>query len=162
MEEPRNSCAPNRNSTIEDARPGLNLRWELTTPALPRTDKDTLPHRPVRPQRLVGDRLDKDGRVITQKNPFWYIPKKVLSLSHGSINVGIDQQFKLREQLIQARKSVDLTQVELAVRLGRPQSFVSKYERGERRLDIIEFCEVCRALGKDPVRFLQRFYSEES
>jgi transcriptional regulator with XRE-family HTH domain len=75
--------------------------------------------------------------------------------------VGIDEQSKLREQFIQTRKSVGLTQVELADRLRRPQSFVSKYERGERRLDIIEFCEVCRALGIDPVRFLQRFCSEE-
>jgi len=97
----------------------------------------------------------------SEKNLFWYIPKKVLSFSHGLITVGIDEQSKLREQLIQARKSVALTQVELAVRLGRPQSFVSKYERGERRLDIIEFCEVCRALGNDPVRFLQHFCSEE-
>jgi transcriptional regulator with XRE-family HTH domain len=76
--------------------------------------------------------------------------------------VGIDEQSKLREQFIQARKSACLTQVELADRLGRPQSFVSKYERGERRLDIIEFCEVCRALEIDPVRFLQRFCNEES
>lgn len=50
-----------------------------------------------------------------------------------------------------------ITQVGLAERLGRPQSFVSKYERGERRLDVIELCEVCHALGIDPVAFLQRF-----
>ena len=76
--------------------------------------------------------------------------------------MGIDEQAKLRAQFIQARKSVGLTQVELADRLRRPQSFVSKYERGERRLDLIEYCEVCRALGIDPVRFLQRFCGEES
>jgi transcriptional regulator with XRE-family HTH domain len=76
--------------------------------------------------------------------------------------VEIDEYAKLREQFIQARKSAGLTQVDLADRLGRPQSFVSKYERGERRLDVIEFCEVCRALGADPVAFLQRFCSEGS
>ena len=75
--------------------------------------------------------------------------------------MGIDRQAKLRAQFIQARKSVGLTQMGLADRLGRPQSFVSKYERGERKLDIIEFCEVCRALGVDPVRFIQSFCSEE-
>jgi transcriptional regulator with XRE-family HTH domain len=33
--------------------------------------------------------------------------------------------------------------------LGRPQSYVSKYERGERRLDVVEFLAVARALGTD-------------
>jgi transcriptional regulator with XRE-family HTH domain len=80
--------------------------------------------------------------------------------SHGSIAVGIDDETKLRGQFIQARKSAGLTQVGLADRLRRPQSFVSKYERGERKLDVIEFCEVCRALGIDPVAFLRRFCSE--
>ena len=78
------------------------------------------------------------------------------------MTVGNDEQAKLRDQFIQARKSTGLTQVELADRLGRPQSFVSKYERGERKLDLIEFCEVCRALGIDPVAFLRRFCSEGS
>ena len=73
------------------------------------------------------------------------------------MRVGIDEQTKLREQFIQARKSAGFTQVELAELLRRPQSFVSKYERGERKLDVIEFCEVCRALGIDPVVFLERF-----
>ena len=40
-----------------------------------------------------------------------------------------------------------MTQVELADLLGRPQSFVSKYERGERRLDVVEFLEIADALG---------------
>ena len=48
--------------------------------------------------------------------------------------------------LIQARKAIGLTQRELAIKLGRPQSFVSKYERGERRLDVIEFLLVARKL----------------
>jgi transcriptional regulator with XRE-family HTH domain len=50
-------------------------------------------------------------------------------------------------QLIHARKSAHLTQQQLAVRLDKPQSFVSKYERGERRLDVIEFIRVTHALG---------------
>ena len=74
----------------------------------------------------------------------------------------IDEQAKLRGQFIQARKSAGFTQSDLAGRLRRPQSFVSKYERGERRLDVIEFCEVCRALSIDPVAFLQLFCSEGS
>jgi len=53
---------------------------------------------------------------------------------------------RLKTQLLQARTAAGITQVDLAARLGRPQSFVSKYERGERRLDLIEFLEVCDAL----------------
>jgi transcriptional regulator with XRE-family HTH domain len=89
-------------------------------------------------------------------------PKKGFIVFHGAITVGIDEQAKLREQFIEARRSAGLTQVGLADRLGRPQSFVSKYERGERKLDVIDFCEVCRALGIDPVAFLRRFCSEGS
>ena len=48
-----------------------------------------------------------------------------------------------------------MTQEELARRLKRPQSFVSKYENGERRLDIVEFLHVARAIGVDPVDLLR-------
>lgn len=70
----------------------------------------------------------------------------------------IDAQRRFRELLVEARKNADLTQAELSTRLRRPQSFVSKYERGERRLDVVEFGEVARALGVDPVRFLAKLY----
>ena len=62
----------------------------------------------------------------------------------------------LRSLLIQARESAGLTQVELSGRLGRPQSFVSKYENGERRLDVIEFVQVCNALGINPCSILNK------
>ena len=61
---------------------------------------------------------------------------------------------RFRLLMIEARKSADLTQDELAKKLSRPQSFVSKYERGERRLDVVEFLEVARALGMDPVKII--------
>lgn len=47
-----------------------------------------------------------------------------------------------------------MTQVELSKRLRKPQSFVSKYERGERRLDVVEFLEVADALGADPHKLI--------
>ena len=56
-----------------------------------------------------------------------------------------------------ARKAADVTQAELAARLGKPQSFVSKVERGERRLDVIEFCQVAEALGHEPANLLADF-----
>lgn len=52
----------------------------------------------------------------------------------------------LLETLHQARLKAGLTQYELANRLQGPQSFVSKYESGERRLDIIELHTICRSL----------------
>ena len=48
------------------------------------------------------------------------------------------------------RKKALLTQRDLARLLGRPQSFVSNYETGERRLDVIEFLDVADAIGFDP------------
>jgi transcriptional regulator with XRE-family HTH domain len=76
--------------------------------------------------------------------------------------VGNEAHKKFRDLLVQARKDANVTQAELSSRLRRPQSFVSKYERGERRLDVVEFGEVAKALGIDPLRFLRRFYGEGS
>ncbi|MDH3582578.1 MAG: helix-turn-helix domain-containing protein [Hyphomicrobiales bacterium] len=56
--------------------------------------------------------------------------------------------------LVQSRKEARMTQQQLADRLGRPQSFVAKYEARERRLDVIELLEVTDALGVDPVEFV--------
>lgn len=51
-----------------------------------------------------------------------------------------DREYKLvLDRLVQARKEAGLTQAEVAYRLGKPQSFVSRSETGERRIDIIEF-----------------------
>ena len=71
-------------------------------------------------------------------------------------SVYTQQYRRFRVLLIQARKAAGLTQVELAAQLNRPQSFVSKVERGERRLDVIEFLEVARALQLDLQAFLQQ------
>jgi transcriptional regulator with XRE-family HTH domain len=59
------------------------------------------------------------------------------------------KQAQVRKLLVQARRDAKLTQVALAKKLGRPQSFVSKFESGERRLDVAEFLDVARALGLD-------------
>jgi len=57
---------------------------------------------------------------------------------------------QLLRSLVQARVAAGIRQIDLAERLGKPQSFVSKMETGERRLDLIEFLVVARALGIDP------------
>jgi len=53
------------------------------------------------------------------------------------------------ELMVKARKSAGLTQQELAKRLHKPQSFVAKYEGGERRVDVVEFIEICKAIEAD-------------
>ena len=65
---------------------------------------------------------------------------------------------RFRRRLCKARQDANLTQEDLASRLGRPQSFVSKYERGERRLDVVEFFEIADALGVDGVALLQELF----
>jgi Predicted transcriptional regulators len=60
-----------------------------------------------------------------------------------------------REALKKARIDQGLRQQLVAERLDVPQSFVSKYENGERRLDVVEFMEVAKALGIDPLQLLK-------
>jgi len=62
---------------------------------------------------------------------------------------------RFRSILLAAREAAGLTQTEVSIRLGRPQSFVAKYERGERRLDVIELSQVCDAIGIRPERVLK-------
>jgi transcriptional regulator with XRE-family HTH domain len=69
---------------------------------------------------------------------------------------------KLQALIAGARRSAGFSQAVLAIKLGRPQSFVSKYERGERRLDVVEFLDVCRALGVNPHDFLDRLDGRRS
>lgn len=64
------------------------------------------------------------------------------------------RQQRLQKLLARVRKAKNLTQADVAERLGRPQSFVAKYEGGERRLDVVEFIEVAEALEADPCRLL--------
>jgi transcriptional regulator with XRE-family HTH domain len=60
------------------------------------------------------------------------------------------------EVLVEARKAAGLTQRELAARLGRPYSVVANIERGERRIDIVEFIAVARALGIGELELMGR------
>jgi len=58
--------------------------------------------------------------------------------------------------MIEARKSAGMTQEALSKRLGRPQSFVSKYERGERRLEVVEFLWITEVLGIDAADLVRK------
>ena len=59
--------------------------------------------------------------------------------------------------LVAARHRAGIRQQALAKKLGKPQSFVAKFEGGERRLDVIEFITIAKALGADPVKLFRRF-----
>jgi transcriptional regulator with XRE-family HTH domain len=63
--------------------------------------------------------------------------------------------------LKQARMDAGIVQQELADRLGKPQSFVAKVERGERRIDVIEFVAIAKAIGRDPLRLLKQYLDQE-
>jgi len=62
----------------------------------------------------------------------------------------------LQRLLIQAREEAGMSQQEVADRLGRHQTFVSKCERGERRMDLIEFLATADAIGFDPHTFIKK------
>ena len=67
-----------------------------------------------------------------------------------------------RALLLDARKRASLTQSDLADRLDKPQSFVSKYESGERQLDVLEFLEVAAVLDLDVAGFLKKLSRDGS
>jgi transcriptional regulator with XRE-family HTH domain len=64
---------------------------------------------------------------------------------------------RLIELLIAVRHGAGVRQQALAKKLGRPQSFIAKYEGGERRLDVIEFIAIAKALGADPQKLFRDF-----
>jgi transcriptional regulator with XRE-family HTH domain len=59
-----------------------------------------------------------------------------------------------------ARKRMGVSQVELATRLGNTQAFVSKCERGERRIDAVELVEFSEALGVPPLELMHAYLEQ--
>jgi transcriptional regulator with XRE-family HTH domain len=70
---------------------------------------------------------------------------------------GTPEQRRLRALLRQVRNEAGLKQVDLARKLNQSQSFVSKYESGERRLDLLELRDICTAVGIPLTEFVRRF-----
>lgn len=69
------------------------------------------------------------------------MPKSVFSDAHKIVV----------ETLVSARKEAGLRQVELAQRIGKDQTYISRIEQGQRRVDVLEFYALARAMGCDPV-----------
>ncbi|MGP1354557.1 MAG: helix-turn-helix domain-containing protein [Parasphingopyxis sp.] len=57
----------------------------------------------------------------------------------------------LLELLVESRDRANLHQTELADRVGWDQTKISNVERGIRRIDVIEFCALAKAMNLDPV-----------
>jgi transcriptional regulator with XRE-family HTH domain len=73
---------------------------------------------------------------------------------------GSDETYERLSQLLtEARKQSGLSQQEVADRLGRPQTYVSKCERGTRRMDLVEFLEMADIIGVDPTAFIKKLKS---
>lgn len=73
------------------------------------------------------------------------------------IRANRQQQETLCRLLQQVRTDAGLSQEALAKKLAKPQSFVSKYESGARRLDLLELREICRTMGISVADFVRRF-----
>ena len=71
-----------------------------------------------------------------------------------------DEYRRFTVALAGARRAAGLSQYDLADRLGVSQDFISKYEGGRRRLDVIEFLRIVRAIGVDPADFLRNLSSD--
>jgi hypothetical protein len=109
------------------------------------------------------DRLPSIGSIARAVNPFWVKPKFGLSESLGGLTPGgrflksifTEEYESFLQRLISARKAAGITQQDLALDLRKPQSFVSKYERRERRIDVVEFVTICRSIHVDPCRIIR-------
>lgn len=71
-------------------------------------------------------------------------------------------QRQLCQRLRELRADAGLSQIDLAVRLGVSQSYVTKYETGDRRLDLFQLRAVCTALGVRLSEFVAEFDNEPS
>jgi transcriptional regulator with XRE-family HTH domain len=58
------------------------------------------------------------------------------------------------------RQKARLSQEKLAEKLNRPQSFIAKIEKGERRVDLVEFLTIADAMGLDPVKFIRKLQKD--
>lgn len=69
---------------------------------------------------------------------------------------------RLAELLRKLRTDAGLRQVDLAAKLGEPQSYVSRFESGEQRLDLLELLAVCDAVGISLSEFVKQFEKDAS
>lgn len=76
----------------------------------------------------------------------------------GAVYTGTYRLF--RKNLVEVRRAAALSQAQLAKKLGKPPSYVAKYELGERRLDVVEMCIILKCIDVDPCEFLQLIFDD--
>ena len=72
-----------------------------------------------------------------------------------SKTIHTERHRRLRELLVARRKAAGLTQTVVAERLGKPPSYVAKYEGGDRRIDVLEFLDIAAAIGFEPCALIR-------
>jgi ribosome-binding protein aMBF1 (putative translation factor) len=98
----------------------------------------------------------KGLNIPVQDTLSWDTASALFQLTAMEKTIFTPEQRKLQELLRQIRLAAGLRQADLAQRLGLPQSFVSKYESGERRLDLLEIRQICEAVGISLEEFVHR------
>ena len=71
-----------------------------------------------------------------------------------------NEQALLQRLIKQMRLDSGLTQTQLSEKLSRPQNFVSKVERGEKRIEYIHLAQICRACGTDIAEFSKLYVTQ--
>ena len=66
-----------------------------------------------------------------------------------------ERYLRLINALIQARKNAGLTQAQVAEKLSKPQSYIAKIEGADRKLDVVEFVELCETIHQDPSELIK-------
>lgn len=93
-----------------------------------------------------------------------YIDPKIASMNHKyekfRKTIHAKEHVALRELLIKQREKLGLTQRDLGERLKVHHTLIGKVETGDRRLDVIEFIDYCKALEVDPCLILDLLKSE--
>jgi transcriptional regulator with XRE-family HTH domain len=94
---------------------------------------------------------------LDYSDPDYTIPDDLRQEASMEKSIFTREYAVLLQTLRQLRRGERVTQVELARRLGQSQSFVSKCERGETRLDLVQLRRICLELDSDLVTFVRRF-----
>lgn len=77
-----------------------------------------------------------------------------------TVKAGLTKKYEeFSRLLVEERQNAGLSQQEIADRLGRPQTYVSKCERGTRRMDVVEFLEIAEVIGFDPIALIKKLRS---
>jgi hypothetical protein len=89
-----------------------------------------------------------------QNTPARILEARTICSQHAGVNKTIHSQQgeRVREALVRLRQNARLTQRQLARKLRREHSLISRLELGERRVDVVEFFWICQACGADPAR----------